>query len=168
MLADVFDIKPTANGIDKAKLIHGEGIYPYVTRSELNNGVNDFVCFQEGYELNRGNCITVGSDTQTVFYQPLDFYTGANVNILRNEHLNEYNGKFFVLPIRYCLAKLNYGHGATITRLKRQKIMLPVDDEGKPDYAFMEEYMREREQKLIHDYIEYAKSKLRTGGGKTT
>ena len=166
MLADVFDIKPTANGIDKAKLIRGEGIYPYVTRSELNNGVNDFVCFQEGYELNRGNCITVGLDTQTVFYQPVDFYTGQNIQILRCEELNAYNGKFLLPPLKKTLSIFSWGgYGATLKRLKRSKIFLPADDYDEPDWSFMEEYICEREQKLRNNHIEYAKSKLRTWGG---
>ena len=160
ILSDVFDIRPTLNGIDREKLMQGEEIYPYVTRSNMNNGVYSFVCLQEGYEINRGNCITVGSDTQTVFYQPMDFYTGANVNILRNEHLNQYSAKFFLPLLHKSLSTMNYGRGATVPRLKRSRIMLPVDDEGKPDYAFMEEYIREIEQKMIHEYIEHAKMRL--------
>ena len=43
------------------------------------------------------------------------------------------------------------------TRLKRQSILLPVTDLGKTDWKFMEDYVREREQILVDDYIEYAK-----------
>lgn len=170
MLTDVFDIRPTANGIDKVKLIQGEGIYPYVTRSELNNGINAFVCLQEGYELNKGNCITVGLDTQTVFYQPVDFYTGQNIQILRCKELNAYNGNFLLPPLKKTLSIFGWGsYGATLTRLRRSKIFLPVDDNDKPDWLFMEDYICEREQKLLTDHIEYVRSKLRTwGGGKIT
>ena len=41
-------------------------------------------------------------------------------------------------------------------RLMRQKIMLPINDKtGEPDYEFMDEYMRQIEQKLLEKYKTY-------------
>lgn len=31
------------------------------------------------YKVDEGNVITIGLDTQTVFYQPASFYTGQNI-----------------------------------------------------------------------------------------
>ncbi|MFR3365049.1 MAG: hypothetical protein ACLTV1_10305 [Christensenellales bacterium] len=33
--------------------------------------------------------------------------------------------------------------------------MLPVDESGNPDYAFMEQYIKEREQQIVQNYIDY-------------
>ncbi len=72
----IFTIKATKSGIDKNKLMSDtvEDI-PYITRSEANNGVSMFVSKKQNdkYKLDSGNVITIGLDTQTVFYQPYDF-----------------------------------------------------------------------------------------------
>ena len=43
--------------------------------------------------------------------------------------------------------------------MKRTKIMLPVNDEDKPDYVFMEEYMKAIEKRLLKQYKNYIDSK---------
>jgi hypothetical protein len=155
-MVDIFLITSTSSSIDKNKLIRKEGDCPYITRTDTNNGINDFVCMQPRYALDKGNCITVGLDTQTAFYQKHAFYTGQNIQILRNERLNEVNAKFLLPLVKNVLSIFSWGgNGATLTRLRRSKIMLPVDDCGEPDYAFMEEYIREREQQLVQKYIAY-------------
>ena len=39
--------------------------------------------------------------------------------------------------------------------MRRQKIMLPVNDSGEPDFDFMENYMRDIEAKQLQRYREY-------------
>lgn len=164
-LDEIFDIKPTANGIDKVKLTPGAGEYPYVTRSDMNNGVNMFVCKQAGCNLNSGNCITVGLDTQTVFYQPSDFYTGQNIQILRHERLNEYTGKFLIPLLNRTLSIYSWGgNGATLTRLRRSKIFLPVDDCGLPDWNFMEDCIRKCKPAMIELYISQLRESAKVSG----
>ena len=41
--------------------------------------------------------------------------------------------------------------------------MLPIDSSGNPDYAFMDEYMKELEEKLLKKYADYLNN---NGGGK--
>ena len=52
--------------------------------------------------------------------------------------------------------KDKYGYGLKMgtARLRRQKIMLPVNESGSPDYSFMENYMKVVESKLLLKYIE--------------
>ena len=125
-LSSVFSIKSTSSGIDKNKLIYQSGKYPYVTRTDTNNGINDFICEQPSYGMDTGNCITVGLDTQTAFYQENSFYTGQNIQVLRNDKLNAINAKFLIPLIKSTLSIFSWGgNGATLTRLRRSKIMLP-------------------------------------------
>ena len=37
----------------------------------------------------------------------------------------------------------------------KSKIMLPINNDGNPDYAFMEQYIKEREYKLKQKYIDF-------------
>ena len=39
-------------------------------------------------------------------------------------------------------------------RLKRQRILLPVDTNNNPDWAFMEAYMKQKEQQILKPTIE--------------
>lgn len=41
--------------------------------------------------------------------------------------------------------------------------MLPVDESGNPDYAFMEQYIKEREQQIIQNYIDYIGDNVQIG-----
>lgn len=67
----IFDIKATKSGIDKNKLNVETGNIPYITRSDVDNGINLFVTDDQNkkYKIDQGNVITIGLDTQTVFYQ---------------------------------------------------------------------------------------------------
>lgn len=147
VLDDVFDITSSKSQINKSKLNRSnDGLYPYITRSVATNGVDDFVSEQSGYGLNNGNVITIGLDTQTVYYQPYDFYTGQNIQILRNKVLNKYVALFLIPLIELQMGKFNWGgNGATLTRLKKVQILLPVDPNGNPDWSFMENFMKEVE-----------------------
>lgn len=152
ILSDIFEIYSTSSGIDRNKLTDKKGDVPYITRSERENGYDSFICKQnDSYKVDKSNVITIGLDTQTVFYQPYEFYTGQNLQILDNPNLNKHIASFFIRLLNIQLKKFSWGgNGATLTRLKRSKILLPTTQEGIPDYPFMEGYMREKEQEKIN------------------
>ena len=152
-LSSVFSINSTSSSIDKIKLIGGVGIYPYITRTDRNNGIDSFVCEQPNYKRDAGCCITIGLDTQTAFYQPSEFYTGQNIQILRNDKLNAKNANFILPLLKNLLSIFNWGSsGATLTRLRRSKILLPLADDNTPDWDFMESYVCECEKAQISEY----------------
>lgn len=166
-ICDIFTLQSTSSGIDGNKIINEQGDIPYLTRTDTNNGYKDFVCKQiDKYKIDNGNCITIGLDTQTAFYQPHHFYTGQNVQVLRNDRLNKYVAKFFLPLLHNAMVSLNWGgNGATLGRLRKKKIVVPVTSDGSPDYAFMEQYIKEREDKLKQKYIDFVDKNFRIGGG---
>ncbi|MCL1881253.1 MAG: restriction endonuclease subunit S, partial [Oscillospiraceae bacterium] len=152
----VFDITSTSSSIDKINLVKNNGNYPYITRTERNNGVDSFVCEQPSYNLDKGSCITVGLDTQTAFYQPNEFYTGQNIQILRNKFLNANNAKFILPLLRSAMSVFSWGsNGATLTRLKRCKVLLPVNKNGNPDWEYMERYAKMITRNQIEQYLNH-------------
>jgi hypothetical protein len=159
-LTDLFQITSTSSSIDKCKLKNINGKIPYITRTDKNNGYELFVEQQNSkYKFDIGNVITIGLDTQTIFYQPAFFYTGQNIQILQSQHINKYTALFIIPIIKILMKKFNWGgNGATLTRLKRSRILLPVNSKGEPDYEFMEEYIKEREKKFKQQYKEYIKN----------
>ena len=166
----IFDLRASYSGIDKNKLlIEQEDIVPYITRTDINNGISGFVGKkqQTKYCIDKPNVITIGLDTQTVFYQPYKFYTGQNIQVLSNAFLNGKNALFIIQLLKIQLKKFNWGgNGATLGRLKKTKILLPSNSKGEPDYQFMEDYVKEIMHRKRQEYIDYAQ-KILAGGGKT-
>lgn len=46
------------------------------------------------------NTITIGLDTQTVFYQPYKFYTGQNIQILKHQKINKETAMFIISMLK--------------------------------------------------------------------
>lgn len=163
ILDDIFDIYSSNSGIDKNKLKTGAGDIPYITRTDRNNGIDSFVCEQDSnkYKKDSGNVITIGLDTQTVFYQQYDFYTGQNIQILSNPNLT-FESSLYIIPLlKMVLEKFSWGsNGATLTRLKRSKIMLPANDEGEPDFNYMKDYIKKSLFKEISDLKDYCRNTI--------
>lgn len=42
--------------------------------------------------------------------------------------------------------------------------MLPIDEQGEPDYLFMEQYIKEREGQLIQKYKDFIGEISQSGG----
>lgn len=157
-------IKTTDSSIDGVRLIDDdEKSVPYVTRSDSNNGLARFVS-PKNYEFGSddGGCITVGLDTQTAFYQPHKFVTGQNIQIITGESLNEDVAQFMVPILRQQMtAKFNWGgNGATLGRMKRLTVMLPVTDSGELDYEYMAEYTRQKRETMLNKYLEYVEERI--------
>ena len=165
----IFKLRSSLSGIDKNKLLESnDKETPYITRSDFNNGVALFVGKEqrEKFKIDKGNVITIGLDTQTVFYQPHSFYTGQNVQVLYNEHLNKYTAKFIIPLLKKQVSKLSWGgNGATLGRLKRMQVLLPIDQNNMPDYEFMEAYIKEKEKIKREEYLDYCQQQLKIIGG---
>ena len=156
-----FSIQSTNSGIDKNKLNQKEGDIPYITRSDLNNGMDMFVTEQPlHYKVDEGNVITIGLDTQTVFYQPASFYTGQNIQIIRHAELDRYNAMFLIVTIKKLVEKFSWGsYGAPLTRLRKSRIYLPATDKGEIDFAFMSAFMKEVEQDILRTTLKFFKDR---------
>jgi restriction enzyme bgcI subunit beta len=160
----IFQIKATKSGIDKNKLkVSENGKTPYITRSDMDNGINLFVSDEQmpKYKKDDGNVITIGLDTQTVFYQKNSFWTGQNIQVLSNDNLNYWVAMFIIPLLKIQMKKFAWGStGATLGRLNRTRIMLPVNSDGLPDWRFMEDFMKQIEQDKIAAVLSYYNNSL--------
>lgn len=162
MFGEEFEISATGSGIDKNKLITGTGKMPYITRTDVNNGIDGFIPEQASrYRIDEGNVITIGLDTQTVFYQPTSFYTGQNIQVIRHPNLDKYNAMFLVVAIKKLVERFSWGsYGATLTRLRKSRIYLPATENGDIDFAYMSSYMRNLENETLSHTIKYFERKI--------
>lgn len=160
VFGDLFTITSTSSSIDKKRLSGNKGDNPYITRSENDNGIDSFVEEQSGYVMDEGNVITIGLDTQTVFYQSCPFYTGQNIQIVRHTKLNKHNALFIIRAIKVLVQKFSWGsYGATLMRLRRGKLYLPIGMDGTPDWEFMSAFMKRVEQETLLPALQHFKSK---------
>jgi len=155
----ILSIKTTNSSIDSIRLKKGEDeSIPYITRTDKNNGVSLFVSqnnIEVGYDV--AGTISVGLDTQTAFYQPHDYVTGQNIHVISGECLNHYTAQFLLVVLRNQMcAKFNWGgNGATLGRMKKLKVLLPVNSDGEPDYEYMEQYTRNMIIRKYEQYLRY-------------
>ena len=54
--------------------------------------------------------------------------------------------------------------GATLGRLNRTRIMLPVNSDGLPDWQFMEDFMKQIERDKIAAVLNYYNNSLNNNG----
>ncbi len=139
------------------------GEIPLVSAKKIDNGYKDFV-LHNGKKLFPANCITLNNDGDggagIAYYQPAQMALDSHVTCMESKSAIN---KFAQIFISNCITKQReqYGHGYSINnkRLRVFKIMLPVNIDGNPDYAYMEAYMRLQEQKQLKRYLGYLEGK---------
>ena len=140
---------------------HIPGNMPYVSSSAINNGIDDFVSNEEKVRT-FNDCITIANSGSVgaSFYHPYTFVASDHVTQLKRQNSNKYI-YLFLATISYRLSeKYSFNREINETRIKREKLLVPTTPDGSPDYNFMEQQMREKEQKLIRRYIEYRLKKV--------
>lgn len=126
---------------------------PYITRTKFSNGLEEIITEEfKGYK-NPRNTITFGAESVRFFYQPFEYYTGNKMYYLSRRdggEIGENIGLYLTTMIQFSLENTGYGYGMglTGTRLKERKIMLPVTDEGEPDWIFMEKYVQAKSNQI--------------------
>ena len=132
---------------------------PYITRTNFNNGLYDTVKNINNLIVNPSNTITLGAENATYFTQPFNYITGNKMYYYQSKGLSLKALKFITICLNKSLVGggFGYGLGLTGTRSDKRKFMLPVNSKGEPDYKFMEEYIKERENKFEEQYKEHTK-----------
>lgn len=114
----------------------------YVTRTDTNNGLKNFVINEEFEDVERGNAITIGDTTSTIYYQAENFICGDHIVILRSKFLNKLRGLFLVSLLNMERYRYNYGRAYKKDLIYHTKIKLPIDSNGNPDWQWIENYVQ--------------------------
>ena len=119
-----------------------EGKIPYVSSSSLNNGIDNYL----GNGYTDQNCITFAcyGSIGEVFYQDEKIWVSDNANVfyLRNKILNPFLAMFLITILRLEKFRFSYGMTGKKERLQNFYIKLPIDKNKKPDWQFMENYIK--------------------------
>lgn len=158
-VTDIFDHIQRGKRLKNAD--HIPGNQPYVSSSALNNGVADWIKPTEnsrffGESISLANSGSVG----TAFYEPFDYVASDHITSF---HLGN-GSKYIYLFMVACLEKqkhnFSFNREVNEARLKRLRIMLPVNAMDQPDYDFMSDYVRERLSQKRQSYLDDVNDRL--------
>jgi hypothetical protein len=121
-----------------------EGAIQYITRTDTNNGCKCFVKNEEFKGIEKGNAITIGDTTASIYYHADDFICGDHIVIIRAKWLNKYTASFVLTLLCKEKFRYNYGRSLKIDKIKTTRIKLPckIDANDNPDWQFMEDYIK--------------------------
>lgn len=128
-----------------------------------NNGVSGFV--EPNSLLQKGNCIMFvnqgdGGAGYSV-YKKEDFISTTSNSFGYAKWINKYTGLFVASILCRFKEKYTFGYGRTENRLRKDKVFLPINSEGQPHWEFMENYMKQIEEKQKQKAIEYYTDKIK-------
>lgn len=156
---EIFDIKK--GFYNKKPEANPNGTIPFIGATDSNNGITSFHDLETiesssktGDEPNapttekifKPNCITVSNNGSIgyAFYQPKEFTCTHDVNplYLKDRELNEYIAMFLCSLIELEQYRWAYGRKWRPVRMPSSLIKLPITSNGKPDWQFMEDYIK--------------------------
>ncbi len=127
------------------------GIHPYVVRTSQNNGHRGTIVAEEKW-LNPANTISFGQDTATIFFQSEPYFTGDKIKVMsfKSHTLAEFEANYLIATMRKAFAAFQWGVSSfDESILKGVEILLPVNDSGAPDLAFMETFIRAQMKEAV-------------------
>lgn len=130
------------------------GDRPFIGATDNNNGVTGFVSNNNasrdsnvlGVNYNGAPCIA--------FYHPYECIFTDDVKRLHLLHYKDNKFVFLFLAAVFAKqrSKFSYGYKFNEQRMLKQKLMLPIDEAGDPDYEYMEQYAKNM---MIQKYKQY-------------
>ena len=142
-ITKLFDVKRGERLVEDRRI---GGEIPLVTASSENNGIVDFLSYDEFNSTKKlfENKITVDMFFN-VFYHKYRYFTDDNVHTLIpkfKEEENEFVMIFLITMLRKLGHKYGYGRQLRMERIELEQIKLPVIKKEVPDWAFMENYVK--------------------------
>jgi hypothetical protein len=119
------------------------GKYPYISATSNNNGISGYVNYYNAEE----NIISLnydGSIGEAFYHDYKTFISEKVVSLTLKDHiLNKYIALFLITLIKMEKYRFNYGLKWSVdSRMLSSKIRLPALSNGKPDFAYMENYIK--------------------------
>lgn len=133
---------------------HIEGTTPYVSSTATSNGIDGFVGNKERVRI-FSNCISLANSGSVgnAFFQEFEFVASDHVTSLLKEGIDKY-AYLFMLPLISRLSeKYSFNREINDLRISRERLMLPIQLDGTPDWAFMEVYMKQVEEELLSEAL---------------
>lgn len=157
------DILRVSSGVRLTKENQSSGKRPFVGATEYNNGITSFV--DNSNASLDSNVLGVNYNGSVVenFYHSYECIFSDDVKRLSwldDSVQNQYTYLFLKQCILQQKIKYAYGYKFNAHRMRRQKIVLPVDEKGQPNYQYMKEFMQIQEIKEQYKVLDFHYGKL--------
>ncbi|MDY3332564.1 MAG: restriction endonuclease subunit S [Gallibacter sp.] len=152
------DIVSISSGVRLTKADQVMGIRPFIGSTDSNNGITNFV--NNTNSSLDSNVLGVNYNGSVVenFYHPYEAIFSDDVKRVHwidKGQGDKYTYLFLKQAILQQKRKYAYGYKFNVSRMKRQKIMLPIKEDGTPDYHYMKQYIQIEEIKQNYKIIDY-------------
>ena len=134
------------------------GNIPLLTASESTQGVSAYISKTKGMVLH-SDFISIDMFGHA-FYHDYNCYGDDNIYFFENGTISKNAKLFIVACINKNSSKYSYGNQFRQDNADKDKIILPVNSKGKPDYKFMEEYVKEHADLLKKQYKDIIQSRV--------
>ena len=151
------DVVTIGNGVRLTKSDMEDGDTPFIGASEMNNGITAYCSNRNGSYDNNLLGVNYNGSVGFSFYHPYFALFSDDVKRVKWKDTSKnckYTLLFLAVSIQVQKDKYAYGYKFNSQRMKRQKILLPINDKMEPDFAYMEAYMRAKEQEILKPTIE--------------
>jgi restriction enzyme, beta subunit/N-6 DNA methylase len=161
-IKDLFELH-LSKGDNQANLLD-EGNIPLVSSGLNINGISKFIREGDGKsELFDGNILTVDMFGKA-FYHEYNFFSVSHgrINILIPKfEITKFIAVFIVAEIDKNFSNVfSYNRMCSQKRLRSSKILLPIDYKGKPNWQFMEDYVKQEMKVQSSKVAAYYENKL--------
>lgn len=143
-LGDIFDLKKGKRLTSENQI---EGTIPYIGAIDSNNGVANYIGQSA---IHDGNTISLSYNGSVgeAFYQPEPFWATDDVNVLyfkttNSYTFNKYIALFICTILRQEKYRYSYGRKWILENMISTIIKLPITEDMKPDWQYMESYIQE-------------------------
>lgn len=151
-VGELFEVK-ISKSVNKGGLEFAEdGEYDFIGRTPLNNGIQGKLNKLK-FEANQEGTYSIAQIGMHVCqYRERKWYASQNLFVLTPFAEKSHKANKFIATVITRYLDCAYGEDTyatypTAKTLPHLKIKLPVDKTGRPDWAYMEEYMRKVEEK---------------------
>ena len=176
-MIDIFEI--VDGYYNKKPPAEKNGKIPFLSATAYNNGVSEFYSKDTiltwdkvGNKTNNniderlfsGNCIAITNNGSVghAFYQEDLFTCSHDITpvYLKNYELNKYIAFFLIVMLEKTGKSYEYGKKWRPKRMRRSKILLPINDNNEPNWRFMEDYAKQELKSQAEKVIDYYEQKL--------
>lgn len=133
-----------------------EGNTPYVSSTAMNNGVDNFISNKENVRI-FNDCLTVANSGSvgSCFFHHYEFVASDHVTSLKLEEGDKYIYLFMASIIKRLEEKYSFNREINDKRIRKEKIILPADEKGNPNYEYMRIFMQELEKENLSKVLDY-------------
>ena len=133
------------------------GVYPYFTRTVLNNGIAGYVDYLDEEHKISGNSLAVGMLGMQFFYMEKDFYAGQFTKTIypKFDYFNSKVAQYFIVLLNKNQKIYQDNLVRDFKRLfYNTKILLPTLG-GEINFSFMEKFIEELERERVEELDAY-------------